>query len=69
MAFMNYDNNKYEIRKWSPDSKVEKWMYYYQSTTWVSVRGAWFFDFFGEICKLIYEERDWSLKKVATTAY
>ena len=44
-------------------------MYNYQSSAWIIVRGAWFFDFMGEVMRLLEAERDWTLKKIAATAY
>ena len=44
-------------------------MYQYQSTAWIVVRGAWFFDFMGELMRLVVVDRDMPLRKVAITAY
>lgn len=44
-------------------------MYNYQSSAWIIVRGAWFFDFMSEVMRLMEAERDWTLKKIAATAY
>jgi hypothetical protein len=69
IAMLNQDNNNTELKKWKNKEDVEKWMYNYQSTAWIIVRGAWFFDFMGEVMRLIDAERTWTLKKVAATAY
>lgn len=69
MAFLNKDNNKSILKKWENKQDIQQWMYQYQSTAWIVVRGAWFFDFMGELIRLIVTERDMPLRKAATTAY
>lgn len=53
MAFLNEDNNSRILSDWENQRLVQKWMYSYQSTAWILVRGAWFFDFMGHLFKQI----------------
>ena len=69
MAFLNEDNNSKIISKWNDRTDIKKWMYSYQSTAWIFVRGAWYFDFMSYLFRLIVTNKDASLSTIGHQAY
>lgn len=69
LAPMNQGNNKKILNKDFNKDEVKNWMYSYQSTCWIVLRGAWFFDFMAEIIHLLVTDRQMDLQKAASIAY
>jgi len=69
LAYLNNGNNKSILKKWENKQDIQQWMYSYQSTAWIVIRGAWFFDFMGEILRLLVENRDLTMAKCVIGSY
>ena len=65
----NSSNNKSLLKKWDNKDDIKPWMYSHKSMCWQAQRGAWFFEFMGEIMRILNEERNLSLSKVAIKSY
>lgn len=51
------------------DNQVDKSLGYYQSTAWVIIKGAWFFDFLHSVYWYVVTKKELTLIKCAQNAY
>uniref|UniRef100_A0A7S3FU91 Glycolipid transfer protein domain-containing protein n=1 Tax=Strombidium rassoulzadegani TaxID=1082188 RepID=A0A7S3FU91_9SPIT len=71
LAFLNSDNNKKVLKEahGGRAEELERWMFGYQSTAWVFIKGAWLFDYMYGIFSLMVQDREMTLTNIASKAY
>lgn len=75
LGLQNLNGNSYRsaLSKFDGESKFlqsnKNPLYYYQSVSWVVIRGAWFYDFLSEIMNQLDKHKDKSMSQVAGDAY
>jgi hypothetical protein len=69
VIYLNGDNNKQKLKELSNEIEVKIWMHKYQSTGWVIIRGAWFFDYLATLTHNIVTNKEWKLSQCGQEAY